>query len=413
MPIILERDKHSDEFNRQPLANALSKVLLEHDSARLPLNVGIFGAWGIGKTQFMTMIKKEVLDLSKPKPKIVLFEPWKYESRQDVGLGLMLAIVRAVEDDKSTTAKIKTQARNAGYFIWKVLSKTTSAITDKATGIDPETIIKDSLNEVRIGSPRIQTEIDEALDQLRRLIHKWVGKNGRCFVFVDDLDRCLPDQMIALVEALHLYMTDTPCYFTVGMDQDAMSAALRQRYGSLDTDIGRVYLDKIFPVSMNLSPPTNRQLLDRYRKLLAAEELTEDSIDFVLKYVEQNPRSLERFLNNYSLSRRLVSVRHDLENRIIPDLLVLLMVIKVRFPDLFGALPKVPMEAVSEFARVVKDGDAPELKASMEQHGGNALLPYGEDGTETRSFFYSLSDYWAGLLIRPILLKELLAFTDV
>ena len=67
MPIILERDKHSDEFNRQPLANALSKVLLEHDSARLPLNVGIFGAWGIGKTQFMTMIKKEVLDLSKPK----------------------------------------------------------------------------------------------------------------------------------------------------------------------------------------------------------------------------------------------------------------------------------------------------------------------------------------------------------
>ena len=325
----------------------------------------------------------------------------------------MLAIVRAVEDDKSTTAKIKTQARNAGYFIWKVLSKTTSAITDKATGIDPETIIKDSLNEVRIGSPRIQTEIDEALDQLRRLIHKWVGKNGRCFVFVDDLDRCLPDQMIALVEALHLYMTDTPCYFTVGMDRDAMSAALRQRYGSLDTDIGRVYLDKIFPVSMNLSPPTNRQLLDRYRKLLAAEELTEDSIDFVLKYVEQNPRSLERFLNNYSLSRRLVSVRHDLENRIIPDLLVLLMVIKVRFPDLFGALPKVPMEAVSEFARVVKDGDAPELKASMEQHGGNALLPYGEDGTETRSFFYSLSDYWAGLLIRPILLKELLAFTDV
>lgn len=57
MSFVLERDEHSDEFKRAPLAEALSQAMLEHDRDRLPLNVGIFGAWGTGKTQFMKMVK--------------------------------------------------------------------------------------------------------------------------------------------------------------------------------------------------------------------------------------------------------------------------------------------------------------------------------------------------------------------
>jgi predicted KAP-like P-loop ATPase len=304
--IVLENDAHNDEFLRLPLAGALAEMLLEHDRSRLPLNVGIFGAWGTGKTQFMKMTKGEVVRQSEPKPKTVWFKPWKYESRQDIGLGLMLAIVRAVENDKSTMKKIKSAAGKTGRFVWKVFGKSALAVADEVTPIDAGSILKESFNEVRLGSPIIQTEIDEALDELQKLISSWVGDDGRCYVFIDDLDRCLPDQMIALIEALHLYMVDTPCYFAVGVDREAISAAINDRYPRSESELGRVYLDKIFPVSVSLSPPTNTQLRAKYYELLEEQDLIEDEVNFVLEQLEQNPRSIERFINNYSLSRRLI-----------------------------------------------------------------------------------------------------------
>ena len=413
MPIVLEGDLHKDEFNRFPLAVVLAEVLVEHDRSRLPLNVGVFGAWGTGKTQFMEMICAEVVRQSHPKPKVVWFRPWKYESRQDVGTGLMLAITRSVEEDKCTKREIKELAKDAGTLLRKVFRKTAVEVVDKIAPTHLGTAIDDSLREMSVESQNIQTEIDNALDQLQGVITKWVGDDGRCFVFIDDLDRCLPEQMIALVEALHLYMVDTPCYFTVGIDRGAISAALEDRYPRLDADLGRVYLDKIFPVSMNLSPPTSGQLLEKYFGLLKSELLTEKQSALILDILEHNPRSVERFINNYSLSRRLLLTKPGLFDAKSADLLVILTIVRTKYPDLFEVMQKVPADAVRQFTKLAKAGRADSLKSGLETTGGNALARFAVEGTTTLAFIHSLPNEWHTILETSEHLEELLAFADL
>lgn len=413
VPFVLERDGHMDEFNRRPLARALAEALIEHERDRLPLNVGIFGAWGTGKTQFMEMIDEEVVSLSLPKPKVVWFRPWKYESRQDVGTGLMLAITRSVEEDSNAGAEVKELAKIAGLFLWKVFRKTAVEVVNTLGPTDLGTAIDESIGEIRDESPNIQTEIDKALDQLHDVIRQWVGDDGRCFVFVDDLDRCLPAQMITLVEAVHLYMVDAPCYFTVGMDRGAISAALRDRYPRLDAELGRVYLDKIFPVSMNLSPPTNDQLIARYQRSLSAEDLTDPQIDFVLENLEQNPRAVERFVNNYSLARRLLRTKPGLFDVKSADLLILLTIIRTQYPVLFEAMQKVPRTAITQFVKHTRAQDPSALKRSLDATRGNALMPFAAEGTTTRAFVNTLPTEWHNVLERAHNIESILAFADV
>ena len=46
-------------------------------------------------------------------------------------------------------------------------------------------------------------------------------KSGRLIVFVDDLDRCLPEKAIEVLEAIKLFLEVPGVVFVLGMDQSS------------------------------------------------------------------------------------------------------------------------------------------------------------------------------------------------
>jgi KAP family P-loop domain len=57
-----------------------------------------------------------------------------------------------------------------------------------------------------------------------------VGEDGYLALFVDDLDRCLPENPIEVLEALKLYLDSSHCVFVVGVDPRVIEEAIRRRY---------------------------------------------------------------------------------------------------------------------------------------------------------------------------------------
>ena len=133
-----------------------------------------------------------------------------------------------------------------------------------------ETWAKDMLEAFRREKIRIHLDQVRFLEQFRRRFEELVGKQivakGRkMVVFVDDLDRCLPEKAIDVLEAIKLFLDVEGCVFILGLDPDVVSRGIRVKYrdfalvrGGEDAPQipidGTAYLQKIIQLPFQLPP---------------------------------------------------------------------------------------------------------------------------------------------------------------
>jgi len=143
------------------------------------------------------------------------------------------------------------------------------------------------------------------------------GDEGRLVVFLDDLDRCLPDSAVWLLEATKLLLADSegdaPAVFVFGLDRQIVGEAIRTRYPMSTLYTGENYLEKIFDLSLE-SPPVKPDVnklrtfiqeiggTDTFNAANSALNGTDDSILGVLSDpVFANPRIIKRVINRLYL----------------------------------------------------------------------------------------------------------------
>ena len=92
----------------------------------------------------------------------------------------------------------------------------------------------------------------------------------RLFIFVDDLDRCLPEDAVAALEAIKLFL-DCPaacsCWAWTGRWSNRASASATKKLKAAGFD-ARAYLDKVIQVPFNL-PPLGEHQIRRYLQQLS------------------------------------------------------------------------------------------------------------------------------------------------
>ena len=94
-------------------------------------------------------------------------------------------------------------------------------------------------------------------------------------VLIDDLDRCLPDQVIETFEAIRLFLSTPGTAFVIAADERLVRDAVRRRYAAaseIEVDLPREYLEKLVHVAMRI-PPLSRPETESYCNLLVAEQL--------------------------------------------------------------------------------------------------------------------------------------------
>jgi hypothetical protein len=175
-------------------------------SSNRPLTIGVFGGWGSGKTSLMRMVEAKL----RPEVKTVWFNAWKYDGKEVIWNALIQTIFLEMKTDPSFVASDQRSA-----FVERVVRVSTELAKYAAkvgTRFVPGSLLKDEdVDEVwRILGSSADDRLFEFVNRFEvefdNLVQEYVGDDSYLVVFIDDLDRCLPENAIQVLESLKLYL---------------------------------------------------------------------------------------------------------------------------------------------------------------------------------------------------------------
>ncbi|MEM7529120.1 MAG: P-loop NTPase fold protein [Pseudomonadota bacterium] len=420
-------DMSEDRLDRANLAGTLFDVL-HGPELQTPITVGIYGGWGSGKTSVMNMLRKR---LDEDRAGVTLwFNAWKYASSDEtLWRALLLEIVTALgnsgtgipalpakgntEKDAETLDKRLADLKSSLYrsrswteqgavtvnwnqavpfamdmvlravgftasqglfnlFRWRAEDDTAKEKKrDEIKEMASQTMELFEREEIERFQAHV-TSLEQFEDALKSLIKDEIAaRNMRLYVFVDDLDRCMPDQAVSALEAIKLFMDQKDCVFILGMDRDAVEEGIRQRYPFVPDESGkqrqqiepRKYLDKIIQLPFNLAPLSGAQVRGFVESLLIDTKFEADLADSVVKACPPNPRTLKRVLNVLTLQRRLLPHLDDRDFRLLTKLVLL----QTLYDKVFEMISGDPQDLL-EFENAITDlDDAGLLSMTPEQ----------------------------------------------
>ncbi len=355
--------------------------------ASTPLTIGIFGSWGSGKTSLMKMIREGL-------PRnfaSVWFDAWKYENEQTLWRAFLLNILDEIEkiiplpgkelenekrlkelnnlktmlyrsieveklggvtiDFSKLGGQLAKGAVQIGLSFVPPLAQLTKLV-EELQKASVKSLAEDAADAIRRERSKEYFEQVQSLEQFHAEFGKLVQnhiKNNRLVVFVDDLDRCLPEQAVRLLEAIKLFADVPGCIFILGLDHEIISRGIEIHYQSLiqnqsnSTGIdGNRYLEKIIQLPF-LIPPIEHSNMERFIENLVSEWPDKECPKVFAKGLQDNPRQIKRTMNVFLMLWQLALERRELlQGKIKPIRLAKVVTIQAIAPDLYKLIAGQP-----------------------------------------------------------------------
>ena len=310
-------ETYRDSFN---LRYRLGPVydILRYPGTKTPMAIAVYGDWGAGKTTAMKWLHGLIDEWNengqaedKMKIRPVWFYPWKYDNKEDVWRGLIAEVIWKAIDVKTASIKTVTEAfKMLGMFIGKSAIDIISAAKMNVPGFELSgEAVKQIAENFKDASHPEKQYLNQYEDALKTWVEKSLGKNQRMVIFIDDLDRCMPEIALQVLEALKLYLNIEKLFFVVGVDKTVIDKLVKEHYKRLGLDENKSgnYLAKMFQVEVQVEPSEQQisDFLDEQLKEISywrephlSEDEREIFRELIFKLAERNPREVKRLINS-------------------------------------------------------------------------------------------------------------------
>ena len=320
-----------------------------------PSTIGLYGDWGSGKSSLMKLAKKAIETKGKKAEKeeskilCIDFNGWLFEGYDDAKTSLCGTILDALADEKKFGEEVAEYAKDllkkvdfkkiigkgVKYGLDFLLTGGIGALTD-LTLSSVLSSVKNAAGEVEakqiedlIGKLKKEDNKREEVKKFRSEFEKLLemSKLDHVVVFIDELDRCQPDTILEVFEAMRLFLFVEGTSFVIGADERLIQYAIKSKYKEVpgnNLDIGKEYLEKViqYPISI---PQLNLAEVNQYLFCLLSEKTLTDKKQFnslvdiisslqpdqelTLDFIEEkDPALVEVCRHDMSLSRQISSV---------------------------------------------------------------------------------------------------------
>lgn len=283
-----------------------------------PSTIGLYGDWGSGKSSLMKLAQKKIeeknTEIGDEKDSIktlcIEFNGWLFEGYEDTKTSLCGVILDALADEKRFSKEItdyaktlikkidfnKILGKGIKYGLDFFLTGGIGALTDLTLSSILSTI-KTNVSEVQAKDleeilnkfkkdDKTRTEIKNFREEFKQLLQKSNVEN--VVVFIDELDRCLPDTVLEVFEAMRLFLFVEGMSFVIGADERLIQYSIKSKYKEVpgnNLDIGKEYLEKVIQYPLYIPQLTRAEVNQYLACLLLRETLTENQFKEILSII--------------------------------------------------------------------------------------------------------------------------------
>lgn len=384
-----DKPSKRDYLDFKPYAESLASLIALKET-QTPLTIGVFGAWGSGKTTLMRMIQnlltKEEEETKSKRFVCVRFDAWKYYKEDALWRAMLLRVLDTLRRRLTPDAKpelkntivrleqslyrdveweekggltidwpqlVKAGAGGAlklSFSFVPGLSTLVKAVEAAQQGIGGGKIAEDVSDvaqafqrDLVVHHQSQLRHIEQFQNEFARLVRQHFA-GQRLVIFVDDLDRCLPEKAIEVMEAIKLFLDVKGCVFILGIDQEVITRGLEAKYKEIASDgqspeFSRHYIEKLIQLPFNLPPIEARELRSYINALNVAWPKEEKNCEQVFaEGLSPNPRQVKRTINVFMLLWSLAEKRSSGLEAITPLRLAKVVILQTAYPAVFDHL---------------------------------------------------------------------------
>lgn len=228
-----------DCLSRQPYLDLLKSIIEKQKDNSSGYSFAIDGDWGSGKTWILNTLEKILLSEKNNEYLIFHYNAWENDFYEEPLVALLSVMIEKLNEVISQKSLYDAAVDELLQQVSADLLTLVSGIVKEVTKIDVDQIIerkkgffKRIKQSRKISANGINTLIPlhETLKIVRENILKMSGK-VHIILVVDELDRCLPDYAIKVLERLHHVCNEMPVIQIQAINKLKLAESIAKAFG--------------------------------------------------------------------------------------------------------------------------------------------------------------------------------------
>lgn len=294
-------DKRLDLLNREEFVENVIKIVNQLSDIKRGCCFAIEGGWGVGKTFVIEKIEDRLKvflseETNSDRYFVFHYNCWQHDYYEEPAVAIISAMLASIREDEVLVNGEAERIIKAGYeFVGEELKKIAGLYIENKIGINLISWAEDIKNNKEINQ-KAENEFDEmfnfsqTIEKVRKKLQE-IAEERTIVLFVDELDRCIPQYAIKVLERLHhiFYGLDNVVVI-MAIDRKQLEHSVEEMFGvrkdESSIDIEK-YLKKFIDFSVVLDNGIlNESYREKYKvyfdKFMVVQEVDKEDITNIL-----------------------------------------------------------------------------------------------------------------------------------
>lgn len=243
------------------------------------------GDWGSGKTFVMQMIEEKLK--THAEYTVIKYDAWENNFYSDPLISILSCVIDGIQNKlselqgglaviKELGSQIKDTALKDNGKIG-VLARAIKGIADLVKLFN-KPFTKDTDGKNISGFKSYQSLLKEVKDKLNLITEyeEYRDKQKKLIILVDEIDRCLPDEQLKILERLHHLFDVKNCAVICAINKNCIAQNVQTTYGIDGNEYLRKFFDFNYKLDTNASIYLENLLKDFYKTLKSVHQNATD-----------------------------------------------------------------------------------------------------------------------------------------
>lgn len=209
-----------DVLQRKAFVEKVLKIIQLKKEQNASFSFSINGEWGCGKTFVLDMIEERLLE-GNYLP--FYYDAWKYDYYDEPLVSIISFLAQTIKKHKFSYLSENEENILNGF------AEMLFQVTEHFTGINPKKVVDEATKPQEESYDKnlsLCTAIETVNSELQKL-----AKTFTVVIIVDELDRCLPEYAIKVLERLHHICEKSRAITLVAYDKTQLADGIAKIYG--------------------------------------------------------------------------------------------------------------------------------------------------------------------------------------